>query len=45
MRVGFDAGRETLELTPGQAALVMLVLTNHSDKLETALLSVEGLPR
>jgi pSer/pThr/pTyr-binding forkhead associated (FHA) protein len=42
--VGFDAGRETLELTPGQTALVMLVLTNHSGELETALLSVEGLP-
>jgi hypothetical protein len=42
--VGFDAGRETLELTPGQAALVMVVLINHSDAIEAALLSVEGLP-
>ncbi|MBX0331263.1 FHA domain-containing protein [Oscillochloris sp. ZM17-4] len=37
-------GRETLELTPGQPAVVVFMLTNNGDAPDAAVLSAEGIP-
>ncbi|NTV63616.1 MAG: FHA domain-containing protein, partial [Oscillochloris sp.] len=44
LALALAGGRETLEITPGQATVVVLVLTNNGDTPENATLAVEGIP-
>jgi hypothetical protein len=44
VEIQIEGGRETLELIPGQTALVVLLLSNRGEREERRRLSVEGIP-
>lgn len=44
LALAIAGGRETLEITPGQATVVALLLTNSGDEAASVLLALDGIP-